>query len=227
MRGDNARLSDADKLAEVERIEARADTVSGHPGARQLLENYSLSKALTESRAGTLTGLEAEWHQELGRDRAEVRGVIVPIEIILGGETRAFTTSGTAGNMVATDLAAMTDRHRAALKVETMGATVLRGLSGNMELPRLVGSGSAAWVAEPTDASRSDASFGKKAMGAKTVSAEYELSRRMLLQASESLEPILRADLAYLLAQALDSAALRGGGAKSRPVFLPTVTCRA
>lgn len=50
-------------------------------------------------------------------------------------------------------------------------------------------------------------------MAPKTVTAEYELSRRMLLQSSTALEPILRADLGYLLAQALDSAALRGGGA--------------
>jgi len=213
VRGLNARLSDSEKLAEFERLEARADTVHGDAVARHSLRGYSLSKALTESRSGTLSGLEAEWHQELGRDRAEVRGVMVPTEIILGGETRALTTGGTAGKMVATDLAAMTDRRRAALKVEMMGATVLRGLSGNMELPRLVGSGSAAWVSEHADATRSDASFGKKAMGPKTVSAEYELSRRMLLQANQALEPILRADLAYLLAQALDSAALRGGGA--------------
>ncbi|WP_127114017.1 phage major capsid protein [Shimia sediminis] len=213
VRGLNARLSDAEKLAEFERLEARGETVHGNGTERRSLERYSLSKALTESRTGTLTGLEAEWHQELGRDRAEVRGVMVPTDVILGGESRALTTGGTAGNLVATDLAAMTDRRRAALKVEAMGATVLRGLSGNMELPRLVGSGSAGWVAEHGDSNRSDASFEKKAMGPKTVSAEYELSRRMLLQANQALEPILRADLAYLLAQALDSAGLKGGGA--------------
>ena len=212
VRGLNARLSDAEKLAEFERLEARAESVSGNASATHSLESYSLSKALTESRSGTLTGLEAEWHQELGRDRAEVRGVMVPTEIILGGETRALTTSGTSGNMIATDLKSMTDRRRAALKVESMGATVLRGLSGNMELPRLVGSGSSGWVAEHTNSNRSDASFEKKAMGPKTVSAEYELSRRMLLQANQALEPILRTDLGYLLAQSLDSAALLGGG---------------
>ena len=138
---------------------------------------------------------------------------MVPTQIILGGETRALTTGGTGGNMVATHLAAMTDRRRAALKTEAMGATILRGLTGNLELPRLVGSGSAGWVAEHSAATRSDASFGKKSMGPRTVTAEYELSRRMLLQANQALEPILRADLAYLLAQSLDSAGLRGGGA--------------
>lgn len=209
----NTRVADAEKLSEFERLEARGETVGGDALARQSLEGYSVRKALGESRNGHLTGVEAEWHQELAKDRGEVRGVMIPTEIILGGEARALTTAGTAGNLVSTSLAAMTDRRRAALKVEAMGATILRGLSGNMELPRLIGSGTAGWVSEHTNANRSDASFDKTAMGPKTVTAEYELSRRMLLQSNQAMEPILRGDLAYLLAQALDGAALRGGGA--------------
>jgi len=49
-------------------------------------------------------------------------------------------------------------------------------------------------------------------MGPKTATAEYEVSRRMLLQSNTALETILRSDLAFLLSQALDSAAIRGGG---------------
>lgn len=212
VRGLTGRVNDAEKLSEFERLEARGDTVSGNHAERRSLDQYSLSKAVSESRSGALTGLEAEWHQELARDRTEVRGVMVPTEIILGGERRALTTGGSAGNMVETDLAAMTDRRRAALRVESMGAMVLRNLTGNLELPRLNASGSAGWIVEHADAARSDATFEKKAMGPKTVAAEYELSRRMLLQSNQALEPILRADLAYLLAQKIDSAAIRGGG---------------
>ena len=213
----NNRLSDAEKLAEFERLEARGNIVSGDAVARHSLAGYSLAKALTESRNGGLTGLEAECHQELAKDRAEVRGVMVPTEIILGAETRALQTTtpgaGPGSNLIATDLASMTDRRRAALKVETMGATVLRGLTGDIDLPRLTGSGTAGWVSEHTDSNRSDATFGKKSMGPKTVTAEYEVSRRMLLQSNAALEPILRNDMGYLLAQALDGVALRGGGA--------------
>lgn len=212
VRGLNARISDGEKLAEFERLEERGETVSGDGAGRHSMAGYSLSKALSESRSGRLTGLEGEWHQELAKERGEVRGVMVPVEIIMGGETRALTTGGTGGNMVATNLAAMTDRRRVALKIETMGATILPGLVGNIDLPRLTGSGTAGWVAEHAAATRSDATFGKTSMGPKTVTAEYELSRRMLLQSNVALEPILRADLAYLLAQKLDSAAIQGGG---------------
>lgn len=208
----NTRLADAERLAEYERLEERAEPINGGTFRRGDLSGYSLAKALVESRAGTLTGLEAEAHQELAKDRAEVRGVMVPTDVILGGETRALLTTGTGGNMVSTDLAGMTDRRRPALKVEAMGATVLRGLSGNIDLPRLSASGTAGWVAENAAAARSDATFAKKSMGPKTVTAEYEISRRMLLQSNQALEPILRGDLGYLLAQALDGAAIRGGG---------------
>lgn len=220
----NNRLSDAEKLAEFERLEASADPVNDNYSRE--LRSYNLAKAVRESGSDRLTGIEAEMHDELASGRAEVRGVMVPTEIILGGETRALTTTtpgaGPGSNLVATDLASMTDRRRAALRVEAMGATILRGLTGNLDLPRLSESGSAGWVAEHADAARSDAKFQKTSMSPKTVSAEYEVSRRMLLQSNEALERILRADLAYPLAQALDSAAIEGGGANAPTGIIET-----
>lgn len=216
VRGLTARLTDAEKLAEFERLEAHGDPMNG-PTERSSLDRYSVSKALTESRTGALTGLEAEWHQELSRGRGEVRGVMIPTDVILGGESRVLKTTtpgaGPGSNLIATDLAAMTDRRRAALRIEALGATVLRGLTGNLDLPRLAQSGTAGWIAEHTDAPRSDPNFKKTSMGPKTVAAEYEVSRKMLLQSQQALEPILRGDLAYLLSQRLDAAAIRGGGA--------------
>ena len=213
MRGLADQIERNEKLDAFERVQ-NAQPVSGNLPE---LRSYSLSKAITEGSNGRLTGLEQEVHQELSRDRAEVRGVMIPTSEILGGETRALTTTtpaaGVGGNMVSTDLAAMTDRRRAALKIEQMGATVLRGLTGNLDLPRLEKSGTSHWIGEHTNTTRSDAEFSKKSMGPKTVSAEYEVSRRMLLQSNEAIDPILRADLAFLLAQSLDSAAIRGGGA--------------
>ena len=204
----------AEKLAEFERLEERAERPGG---THSDLDRYSLAKAVLEGRSGRLSGIEAEAHEELAKGRSEVRGVMIPTEVLFGGETRVLKTTtpgaGPGGNMVATDLAAMTDRRRPSLKIEALGATILRGLTGNLDLPRLSESGTAHWIAEHTDTTRSDPKFKKTSMGPKTVSAEYEVSRRMLLQSHEALEPILRADLAFLLAQALDKAAIRGGGA--------------
>ncbi|MDN5928713.1 MAG: phage major capsid protein [Hyphomicrobiales bacterium] len=207
----------AEKLAAYERLEASGETVSGTGEMRRELRNYSLAKAATESLAGKLSGVEAEFHQELSKGR-ETRGLMVPVDILLGGgaETRAITTTTPAsyvgGNLIRTDLAAMTDRRRPALKVEALGATVLRGLVGNLDLPRLNSSGTAYWIAEHAATTGSDAKFEKKSMSPNTVSGQYELSRRMVLQSNEAIETILRRDLGLILAQALDRAALRGGG---------------
>lgn len=206
-------ITDAEKLAEFERLEARAETVSGP--MRRELRGYSIAKAVGESAAGRLSGIEAEWHQELSRDRGEVRGVMVPTEVLF--ERRDLTTttpvSGPGSNLIATQLGGLTDRRRPMLKVESLGATVLRDLTGNLDLPRLTESGSATFVAEANNATRSSAGFGKVSMGPKTATAEYAVSRKMMLQSYTALEQILRNDLSYLLAQKLDAVAIMGGGA--------------
>lgn len=63
------RLTDAEKLAQFEKFEARAETPSD---LSRDLGRYSLAKALTESRSGALSGIEAEAHAELSRGRSEV-----------------------------------------------------------------------------------------------------------------------------------------------------------
>ena len=200
----------AEKIASMER-QAEAESID-HGMGREM-RSYSVSKALRQGMNGNLDGLEAEYHAEASKGR-EVRGVMIPTAELM--ERRALKTttpgSGPGGNLIATNLAPVQDRFRSMLKVETLGATVMRGLTGNLDLPNLKESGTSHWIAEHTDTTRSDAKFSKVAMGPKTVSGEYEVSRRMLLQSDTALEALLRSDLGYILAQALDGAAIRGGG---------------
>lgn len=209
----------SEKLATFERFEEQGENINDNQ-MRGLTDGFSIAKAVNEGLAGRLTGREAEYAQERQRNGEQRSGngilIAIPTEVILGGETRALKTTtpgaGPGSNIIATNMTSMTDRRRAALKIEMMGATILRNLTGNLELPRLKESGTSGWVAEHTDSSRSDPKFEKTTMGPKTATAEYEVSRRMLLQSNEALETILKSDLSYLLSQSLDSAAIRGGG---------------
>lgn len=198
-------------LAEDER-RADADPVDGSGRPREL-RNYSLARALQGSMTGKVEGLEAEVHQELSRGR-ETRGVMIPTSILL--ESRALTTTtpvgGPGSNLVGRDIYPVRDHPRPRLLVESMGATVLRNLVGNIDLPVLAKSGTASWVAEHAEVTRTDPEFTKSSMSPKTVGAEYEVSRRMILQSAESIEDILRRDLGQLLQQALDRAAIAGTG---------------
>jgi HK97 family phage major capsid protein len=217
----DGQISRANRMAEFERHEAQAET--HNPEMVRELRNYSLAKATRESMSGQLSGLEREVHDEFARDR-EVRGFMAPVELLLGDEQRSQTvgTATKGGELVATQLMPMADRYRPALKVQNMGATIHRGLTGNLELPKMTGSGTAHWVNEDEDTNRSDVTFAKADMSPKTVSGEYQLSRRLMLQNNQVVENILRQDLSFILAQAIDSAAIQGGGAKEPTGILAT-----
>lgn len=218
-------IRNAEFLAEAER-RTEADPVSSGGGEfDRELRNYSLADAIMGAMNGRLTGREAEIDEELkrgreGRSGAQGIHLAVPSEILLGRAEHRNQTVGTAaagGVTVATNLAALGDRFRPALKVESMGATVLRGLTGFLDLPNLAGSGSVSWVAENGNATRTAATFEKVSMAPKTVAGEYRMSRRLILQSSAAIEDVLRRDLGFLLAQELDRAAIAGTGTAPEP----------
>ena len=220
----DGQIAREERMAAFEREEQRGEPVNGGEFDREL-RNYSLAAAIGGALSGRLTGREAEIDQELKRGREGRSGasgihLAVPSEILLGGREQRSQTVGTAsagGYTVATNLAAVADRFRPALKVEGMGATVLRGLTGFLDLPNLAASGSVSWVAENGNANRSAATFEKVSMAPKTVTGEYRLSRRLMLQSNTAIEDLLRRDLGFLLAQELDRAAINGSGTAPQP----------
>jgi len=213
----------AEKLAAYERLEATGEHVGGDGEMRRELRNYSLSAAINGAMTGRLTGREAEVHAELSKGREQRTGngihLAVPTEILLG-ETRSQTVGSdpAGGYTVATQLAGMADRFRPALKVQGMGATVMANLTGFLDLPNLASSGTATWVQENGNAGRSAAGFDKVSMGPKTITGEYRLSRRLMLQSGVAIEDLLRRDLGFILAQGLDLAAINGSGANAQPL---------
>lgn len=215
-------ITRAEKLAAYERLEAAGERVGGDGEMRHELRNYSLSAAINGAMTGRLTGREAEVHQELSRGREQRAGagihLAVPTEILMG-EVRSQTVGSdpAGGYTVATNVATVSDRFRPALKVQSMGATVMANLTGFLDLPNLASSGSAAWVQENGNANRSAAGFEKVSMGPKTITGEYRLSRRLMLQSGTAIEDLLRRDLGFILAQGLDLAAINGSGQNAEP----------
>lgn len=215
-------ISRAERLAAYERLEAAGERVGGDGEFRRELRNYSLAAAINGALSGRLTGREAEVHQELTRGREQRAGngihLAVPTEILLG-ETRSQTVGSdpAGGYTVATQVAAVADRFRPALKVQALGATVMANLTGFLDLPNLISSGTAKWVQENENATRSAVAFEKVSMGPKTITGEYRLSRRLMMQSGASIEDLLRRDLGFILAQGLDLAAINGSGQNAEP----------
>lgn len=208
------------RAATIAEMERQADAAPD-PARERELRSYSVTKAIREAASGSLTGLERETHDELSKGR-ETRGVMIPTNMIL--ETRAMLTTGTSGNTVATNLGGMIDRLRPTLAVQGLGATVISGLTGDLDLPKLTGGPTAYWLAEDDATTASDGTFSKVSLSPKTVSGEMYLSRRLTLQNSVALEDVLRRDLGFILAQALDAAAIAGGGSNEPSGIIDAIT---
>lgn len=150
-------IRNAEFLANVER-HAEADPVSGSRDMAELERRFSIGKALGEfSETGRLTGLEAEYAAEHRSGRPNAFSA--PVSLFLGESRAVLTTTpvaGPGGNLVSRTLGPLINLKRPTLAVQAAGATVLSGLTGNLDLPRLTGSGTAYWVPEHTDVTVSD-----------------------------------------------------------------------
>lgn len=215
-------IRNAEFLADVER-RMDAEPVTEHAGGADLEARFSVGKALGEfAEHGRLTGAEAEYAAEYRSGRPNA--IAMPVSCFLGEQRAVLTTTpvgGPGGNLVPTNLGALIDRNRPKLAVQTLGATVLSGLSGNLALPRLTGSGTAYWVPEHGEPTESDPTFDQISFTPHTIAGLYEVSRRMLLQAPQ-IETVLRDDIGFILRQALDSAAIQGGGSNQPTGILAT-----
>jgi len=167
-------------------------------------------------------GLAVEWgrEKEIGAELAKRAGrapggIFVPMSVFHKRlEQRVVTGAGEGSNIIATDLRGdqFIDVLRAKMVVRRLGARVLSGLVGNVDIPKLSVSASSAWVADNGALSANDPDYTKVQMTPKHCGVITEFSRSTLLQSSPDIEQLLRMDFAKLLAGALDQVAINGGG---------------
>lgn len=186
--------------------------------------SFSLVRAIASGvpdLAGKVdTGREREVSQELARRSGITpKGILVPTSVFHQRvEQRVMTTTAPAGgpgsNLIATDhMGGMfIDRLRNALRVRQLGATVISGLRGNVDIPRLKTSAVAGWVAENGALSTSDLAFDKVSLTPKHAGCITEFSRNLLMQTSPDIEALVRNDFTLVLAEAVDRVAIKGGG---------------
>ena len=190
----------------------------------QLEGNISLSRILQAKMDGrSLTGAEAEYAQEAERRNGRTaEGVFVPLSLF---EKRGTVNTTTTGNdLVGTDLRA--DQYVGALRnnllARKLGVRVLSGLQGNVTIPRYTTGTTAGWVAEGTGLTGSDMTFDSITLTPKHAGGITEMSRQLIQQSSPDIEQLIRDDLSFVLAQAIDSALIKGGGANEPTGVLAT-----
>lgn len=218
-----ARIARAAKLDEAER--RSNGTVIAGTGDDRLdlaLRDFSLVRAIA-SQVPNL-GVDASRERELSAEVAkrsgrQFEGMAIPMSVFNHPlEHRVITTSAPGGgpgsNLIGTDHLGgqYIDLLRSKLVIRRLGARILSGLVGNVDIPKLKASATAGWVAENAALTPSDQQHTKVSLTPKHAGALTEFSRNMLLQSSPDIEQLVRADFASILARAVDRVAIKGGG---------------
>lgn len=210
-----------ERQAFIDEADRRTQGTQIHTSGDERFDAACRDFSLRAAIAGA-AGLGVEWgrEREIGAELVKragrpFKGIAVPMSVFHKPiEKRVVTGAGEGSNLIATDLRGdqFIDVLRAKMVVRRLGARVLSGLVGDVDLPKLASSASVAWVADNAALTPGDPDFAKVEMSPKHAGVVTEFSRSTLLQSSPDIEQLLRSDFAQLLAQALDQVALKGGG---------------
>lgn len=196
---------------------------SQHRDHANLEGSVSIARILQAQMEGrSLSGAEAEYAQEAERRTGrKAEGIFVPLSAF---ERRVNSTTS-AGELVPTDHRA--DQYinplRNALLARKLGVRVLSGLRGNVTMPKHGTGLTVGWVAEGGNLGDSDMGFDPVTLAPKHAGGKTEMSRQLIQQSSPDVEQLIRDDLAFAIAKAIDSALILGGGANEPTGVLSTV----
>lgn len=192
--------------------------------------NASVNERMGAADAWKSAGLEREVSQEIAkRSGKQTAGLFIPTNLTFAATRSADYSFGTGAglspnsggsNLVATNLltGSFIDVLRNKCRVLSMGAQMLSGLVGNVDIPRQKAAGQVYWVGENQPLSQAGAQFDKISMTPKSLGALSVITRTMLQQATPDVEMLARADLIATMALGVDSAALSGSGTGFQPL---------
>jgi HK97 family phage major capsid protein len=195
------------------------------------LRSFSLRKAILSQIPGHSedTSRERELSNEIARRAGRpFQGIAVPMAALYQPVEKRVVTSdvntSTAGGgaLIATTLGPVIDLLRETLVVRRLGATILTGLVGNVDLPKLTTGASTGWVAENSALTPSDQDYDSVQLRPKHVGGIVEFSRNMLLQSTPDIESLIRSDFAAKIAREIDRVAINGGGANEPTGIIAT-----
>jgi len=169
-----------------------------------------------------LDGVEAEMVQE-GESEArqsglQSGGIFLP-RLLVRGESRDMTATGTTtttgdqgGMTVQTDKVGLLDDFFNASVLRGLGSTVLEGLTGNLDLPRLVAGTDPTKKAENASSDEVSPKTAMLQLSPNRLPAHIDISEQLLKQSSSAVESLLRSHLTSQLSAIREKAFWHGGG---------------
>jgi len=184
------------------------------------IARYSIMNAIRSMIPGE-RGVDATFEREISDHIAKTtnrtaKGILIPAQLFL---RRDLEAGGSGGNLVATDLRSDLFIDILANKsvVQRLGATMMSGLVGDIEIPKQTGASAAYWVAESTDVTESTPTLGQVAGNPHTVGATVDVSRKLLKQSSIAADQLVMNDIQRVLSLEVDRVAIEGTGASGQP----------
>ena len=190
------------------------------------------------SNVQALDGIEAEMVQEGEREARDAGiasgGVMLPRILIRRAgreniEFRDMTVSGTTsvagdqgGMTVATDKRGLLDDFFNASVIRQAGATILEGLTGNLDIPRLLAGTAASKKTENAAADKVSPATAMLSLSPKRLPAYIDISELLLKQSSSAIEAILRTHLTNQMLAVQEASFFHGGGTSEANGILGT-----
>lgn len=194
------------------------------------LSNYSLIRAINamvayqkgDVKALRNAAFEMECSDEISErlDR-EARGFFVPLDVV----TRAMTASSNSDLIATEHMANMfIDTLRPNSVVMQLGATVMDGLQGDVDIPKALGNPNFQWIGDDDDGPDNDIPTGSILMKPHTLAGGVPMSRRLLKQSSPSVERVIQNALLKGAALGIDLGILMGTGSNNQPMGITNAT---
>ena len=190
------------------------------------VRQFSLVKAIramanpSDRKAQEDAAFEFECSAEAARQYGkDAQGIMLPSEVLRTWGKRDLNSSDDS-TLIAEDYRgdSFIDILRNESSVMQAGATMLRGLQGNVVIPKKTAGASSGWIAtEGNPASESEFTSGSVTMSPKVIGAFTDATRLLLQQSSLDVENLIRDDLTKSIATAIDLGALAGSGSSGQP----------
>ena len=193
---------------------------------KKVVKRYNFLKAINTytKRDGKLDGVEAEMHQEAEKEASRmgksVEGLGIPSMFFRQPSKRDMTAGTTTqgGHTVQTDVNELIDYLWPRTTVESLGATVLSGLSSNVSFPRKSAVPTGTWEGETDAGAESSPTVDTVSLTPKRIGTYVDISKQLLVQTGvPGLDRIIRSDIEGAIANALETAAINGSGTGSQP----------
>ena len=170
-----------------------------------------------------IDGFEAEMIAEGEREaRAagiQASGILLPRVLVRRGgfEQRDMTATGgtglnEGGMTISTEKRGLADDFFNASVLRQNGALVLEGLSGNLDLPRLIAGSDPAKKSENGSSDEVSPTTGMLSLRPRRLPAHIDISDQLLRQSSPAIEAFLRVHLTNQMAAVQERAFFHGGG---------------